>query len=127
PFDHPQLFPPNGHPQSANGYPVDQDPTHPGQAKNNFIEVPATGAKGGNPLPTSLENLLNPPAPVPPPPPAVSGGGATGGTAASSGGGNNGGGNNGGGGGSQNPPSIPPPSENDGSGNGQGAAPRSPR
>src|SRR6266853_5089667 len=106
PFDHPQLFAPNGHPQSANGYPVDADPTHPGQAKNNFIEVPATGAKGSKPLPTFLENLLNPPAPVPPPPPAVGGGGATGGTAASSGGGNNGGGNNGGGGGSQNPPSI---------------------
>jgi cytochrome c peroxidase len=63
PFDHPQLFTPNGHPQGSNGYPVDKDPAHPGQAKNNFVEVQATGAKGGKPLPTFLDNLLNPPAP----------------------------------------------------------------
>jgi hypothetical protein len=63
PFDHPQLFTPNGHPQGSNGYPVDKDPAHPGQAKNNFVEVLATGAKGGKPLPTFLDNLLNPPAP----------------------------------------------------------------
>lgn len=58
PFDHPQLFTPNGHPQGANGYPVDKDPNHPGQAKNNLVEVPPTGAKGGAPLPTFLQNLL---------------------------------------------------------------------
>ena len=80
PFDHPELFTPNGHPQSSNGYPVDKDPDHPGQAKNNFVEVPATGAKGGKPLPTFLDNLLHPPAPSSPPPPAVSSGGASGGS-----------------------------------------------
>ncbi|HEY1939357.1 MAG TPA: hypothetical protein VGJ33_15620 [Candidatus Angelobacter sp.] len=58
PFDHPQLFAPNGHPQGTNGYPVQPDPLHPGQATNQFIEIPAVGAKGGKPLPTFLENLL---------------------------------------------------------------------
>ena len=58
PFDHPQLTVPNGHPQGANGYPVQADPAHPGQATNQFIQVPATGAKGGNALPTFLDNLL---------------------------------------------------------------------
>jgi cytochrome c peroxidase len=58
PFDHPQLLTPNGHPQSANGYPVAVDPKHPGQATNQFMEIPATGKNGGKPLPTFLENLL---------------------------------------------------------------------
>lgn len=58
PFDHPQLLTPNGHPQSANGYPVIVDPKHPGQATNQFMEIPATGKNGGKPLPTFLENLL---------------------------------------------------------------------
>src|SRR5579859_7987825 len=58
PFDHPQLFTPNGHPPSSNGYPVQEDLKHPGQAPNQFIEVPAVGAQGGKPLPTFLENLL---------------------------------------------------------------------
>jgi cytochrome c peroxidase len=58
PFDHPQLFTPNGHPHTANGYPVQPDLMHPGQATNQFIEIPAVGAKGGTPLPTFLENLL---------------------------------------------------------------------
>ena len=58
PFDHPQLFTPNGHPQSSNGYPVQADLKHPGQATNQFMEVPAVGAQGGKPLPTFLENLL---------------------------------------------------------------------
>src|SRR5438270_160074 len=103
PFDHPQLFTPNGHPQGANGYPVDKDPAHPGQAKNNFVEIAVTGAKGGNPLPTFLENLLNPPAPSSPPPPAFGTGaggsasGNTGGGTGGSGNGGNGGGNSGGG------------------------------
>ena len=43
PFDHPQLLTPNG---------------HPGQATNQFMEIPATGKDGGKPLPTFLENLL---------------------------------------------------------------------
>ena len=58
PFDHPQLFTPNGHPQSSS-YPVQSDPLHPGQAANQFMEVPAVGAKGGRPLPTFLENLIH--------------------------------------------------------------------
>ena len=58
PFDHPQLIAANGHPQGSNGYPVRPDLKHPGQATNQFIEVPAVGAKGGKPLPTFLENLL---------------------------------------------------------------------
>ncbi|HKW74947.1 MAG TPA: cytochrome c peroxidase [Terriglobales bacterium] len=58
PFDHPQLFTPNGHPADSNGYPVQKDPQHPAQATTQFLEVPATGANGGKPLPTFLENLL---------------------------------------------------------------------
>ena len=58
PFDHPQLFSVQGHPADANGYPVQNDAKHPGQATNNFVEVPATGAQGGKPLPTFLQNML---------------------------------------------------------------------
>ncbi|HWH56889.1 MAG TPA: cytochrome c peroxidase [Terriglobales bacterium] len=58
PFDHPQLFTPNGHPQGANGYPVQKDPNHPGQATNQLIEIPAVGANGGKPLPTFLQNIV---------------------------------------------------------------------
>jgi cytochrome c peroxidase len=58
PFDHPQLFTPNGHPQGSNGYPVQVDPKHPDRAKDQLLEVPAVGAKGGKPLHTFLENLL---------------------------------------------------------------------
>ena len=58
PFDHPQISLPNGHPQGANGYPVQADPNHPGQAMNQYMTLPAVGAKGGKPLPTFLDNLL---------------------------------------------------------------------
>jgi len=58
PFDHPQLFVPNGHPADANGYPVKNDPAHPGQATDQLLAIPATGKSGGNPLPTFLQNLL---------------------------------------------------------------------
>ena len=58
PFDHPQLFTPNGHPADGNGYPVQKDPQHPGQAVTQLLEVPATGKNGGKPLPTFLENML---------------------------------------------------------------------
>jgi hypothetical protein len=57
PFDHPQLFTPNGHAADSNGYLV-KDPQHPAQAITNFMEVPATGANGGKPLPTFLDNVL---------------------------------------------------------------------
>jgi cytochrome c peroxidase len=59
PFDHPQLFTPNGHTADGDGYPVMNDPQHPGQAATNLMEVPATGATGGAPLPTFLQNVLN--------------------------------------------------------------------
>jgi cytochrome c peroxidase len=58
PFDHPQLFTPNGHPAGPNGYPVQKDPNHPGQATTQLMEVPAVGKNGGKPLPTFLQNLL---------------------------------------------------------------------
>jgi cytochrome c peroxidase len=58
PFDHPQLFTPNGHPQGPSGYPVQKDPNHPGQATTQLMEVPAVGKNGGKPLPTFLQNLL---------------------------------------------------------------------
>jgi cytochrome c peroxidase len=58
PFDHPQLFTPNGHPHSGNGYPITPDPKHPDRATDQLMEIPAVGAKGGKPLPTFLENLL---------------------------------------------------------------------
>ena len=58
PFDHPQLFTPNGSPADGNGYPVQKDPQHPGQAVTQLLEVPATGKNGGKPLPTFLENML---------------------------------------------------------------------
>lgn len=58
PFDHPQLFLPNGAVVDANGAPV-PDPNHPGQVKDNFVELPAVGAQGGDPIPTFLDNILN--------------------------------------------------------------------
>ena len=79
PFDHPQLFTPNGHLEGSNGYPVQSDPTHPGQAKDRYMEIPAVGMAGGAPLPTFLENVLAPtPAPPPPPPPPSGNGGGNG-------------------------------------------------
>jgi cytochrome c peroxidase len=93
PFDHPQLFTPNGHPQTSNGYPVDKDPAHPGQAKNNIVEVQATGAKGGKPLPTFLDNLLNPPAPSSVPLPETPSGASVSSNGLSGGGNNSNGGN----------------------------------
>jgi cytochrome c peroxidase len=58
PFDHPQFFTPNGHPSDGNGYPVKNDPAHPGQATTDLMEIPAVGRDGGKPLATFLENLL---------------------------------------------------------------------
>ncbi|WP_370460650.1 cytochrome-c peroxidase [Brasilonema octagenarum] len=53
PFDHPQLFVPNGHP--GNQYSVTIDPkvkTNDGttQATDSLLEIPAVGRNGGNPL-----------------------------------------------------------------------------
>jgi len=57
PFDHPQLFTPNGHVTDGNGN-VQKDSDHPGQAETQLMEVPATGKGGGTPEPTFLDNLL---------------------------------------------------------------------
>jgi hypothetical protein len=57
PFDHPQFILANGH-AVANGYPVQSDPNHSGQALDNVMLVSATGANGGKPIPTYLDNLL---------------------------------------------------------------------
>jgi cytochrome c peroxidase len=51
PFDHPQLFVPNGHPGDDNV--VLQ---YGGQAVDSFLEIPATGRNGGPVLPGFLEN-----------------------------------------------------------------------
>jgi cytochrome c peroxidase len=58
PFDHPSLYVPNGHPADPNGYPVQNDPNHPGQATDQMLSIPATGRSGGHPLPGFLDNLL---------------------------------------------------------------------
>ena len=50
PFDHPQIFVPNGHPGDHTE--VTDDGT--GQAIDTFIEIPAVGAAGGDPLPLFL-------------------------------------------------------------------------
>jgi hypothetical protein len=59
PFDHPQIFVPNGHPGDEH-FVTQQD----GQAVDSFLEIPATGRKGGPVLRGFLEE----------PPPAPAGG-----------------------------------------------------
>ena len=58
PFDHPELLVPNGHPANPNGYPVQNDARHPGQATDQLLTIPTVGKSGGKPLPTFLQNLL---------------------------------------------------------------------
>ncbi|WP_392532977.1 cytochrome-c peroxidase [Nostoc sp. C117] len=53
PFDHPQLFVPNGHPVNSNSS-VTDDGT--GKATDNFLEIPAVGKFGGNGTPNFLAN-----------------------------------------------------------------------
>jgi len=65
PFDHPQIFLPDGHPTDPNGYPVVNDLNHPGQATDlpyPMVMIPAVGKLGHPtaPLPTFLQNLLAP-------------------------------------------------------------------
>ncbi len=50
PFDHPQLFVPNGHPGDHQS--VEQEN---GQARDSMLEIPATGKYGGYVLPGFLE------------------------------------------------------------------------
>jgi cytochrome c peroxidase len=51
PFDHPQLFVPNGHPGNDR-FVIQRD----GQAIDSFLEIPATGRNGGPVLPGFLED-----------------------------------------------------------------------
>jgi cytochrome c peroxidase len=57
PFDHPQLFVPNGHPGNSNST-IDADGD--GLADDVLVEIPAVGAQGGNPLPGFLEGVFGP-------------------------------------------------------------------
>jgi cytochrome c peroxidase len=57
PFDHPQLFVPNGHPGNSM-YVVDTDGD--GKADDLMVEIPAVGAAGGAPLPGFLEGIFGP-------------------------------------------------------------------
>jgi cytochrome c peroxidase len=54
PFDHPQLFVPNGHP---GGRLSTTDANNDGRADDIMLEIPAVGAEGGPPLPGFLEGL----------------------------------------------------------------------
>jgi cytochrome c peroxidase len=57
PFDHPQLFVPNGHPGNQNSVTIDPNvKTNDGttQATDSLLEIPAVGQNGGNPLPNFL-------------------------------------------------------------------------
>jgi hypothetical protein len=55
PFDHPQLFVPNGHPGDSSST-IDADGD--GLADDLMIEIPAVGAAGGNPLPGFLQGIF---------------------------------------------------------------------
>ena len=54
PFDHPSISVSNGHPGDENGT-VPESLLEPGQAKDDFLFIPAVGANGGSPLPNFLE------------------------------------------------------------------------
>jgi cytochrome c peroxidase len=56
PFDHPQLFVPNGHPGNQHQAERGKD----GFAKDDLFEIPMTGAAGGPPLPGFLEGVFGP-------------------------------------------------------------------
>ncbi len=57
PFDHPQIFVPNGHP---GGRGSTTDANKDGLADDIMIEIPAVGAEGGDPLPGFLEGVVGP-------------------------------------------------------------------
>jgi cytochrome c peroxidase len=57
PFDHPQIFVPNGHPGGSDSTTDDDDD---GLADDIMIEIPAVGAEGGPPLPGFLEGVFGP-------------------------------------------------------------------
>lgn len=55
PFDHPQLFVPNGHPGN---FIWTIDANNDGLADDLMIEIPAVGAAGGAPLPGFLQGIF---------------------------------------------------------------------
>ncbi len=55
PFDHPQLFVPNGHPGDSSST---SDADGDGLADDVMVEIPAVGAAGGNPIPGFLEGVF---------------------------------------------------------------------
>jgi hypothetical protein len=55
PFDHPQLFVPNGH--SGDSLAV-TDANGDGLADDRMVVIPAVGAEGGKPLPGFLEGIF---------------------------------------------------------------------
>jgi hypothetical protein len=57
PFDHPQIFVPNGHP---GGPRRTRDANDDGLADDIMIEIPEVGADGGPPLPGFLEGEFGP-------------------------------------------------------------------
>jgi cytochrome c peroxidase len=57
PFDHPQLFIPNGHPGDSN-HTTDSD--QDGRADDLIVVLPAVGAEGGAPIPGFLEGVFGP-------------------------------------------------------------------
>jgi cytochrome c peroxidase len=57
PFDHPQIFVPNGHPGDSSST-IDADGN--GLADDLMVEIPAVGAEGGDPLPGFLEDVFGP-------------------------------------------------------------------
>ena len=58
PFDHPQLFVPNGHVSRGTSL---VDANRDGRADDAMIEIPAVGATGGASLPGFLEGVFGPP------------------------------------------------------------------
>jgi hypothetical protein len=57
PFDHPQLFVPNGHHGDPSGV---TDENGDGLADDRTVVIPAVGAEGGAPLPGFLEGIFGP-------------------------------------------------------------------
>ena len=57
PFDHPQLFVPNGH-RGTSIWTIDADGD--GLADDLMVEIPAVGAAGGAPLPGFLQGIFGP-------------------------------------------------------------------
>jgi len=55
PFDHPQIFVPNGHPGNSRST---TDADGDGLADDRIVEIPAVGSAGGDPLPGFLEGMF---------------------------------------------------------------------